>query len=258
VGGVLQYFQRGYWRNFHRNGRAFTLASNGNDTYLNDILMYGGTQTPANMPEKGLDIQNTQAIYAQRVSVLAFQIGCHVHPIGAQFVTWGFFNDATFDTCAARAIQIEPGAGSKVIGLNFVDSWAATSKTYEGVYIGGPGRADGIQFTALRAINNNLSGVQVTGSTVKNIFFDDSIISGNNGASNGSVGISFVGGVTDFAVRNCKVGAAYDFGPSQYAGVYVASGCTDYIITSNNLRGNTNTGLSDLGGAVNKVVANNL
>ena len=40
-------------------------------------------------------------------------------------------------------------------------------------------------------------------------------------------------------------------------GIDIELGVTDYLITSNNLVGNTNA-ITDDGGAVNKVVANNL
>ncbi len=247
--GALQYIDRGYWTSFSPGGVGIWININGNDQYISNIVM---DNDAANQPLAGVRITNSQAVWTRSLDILSCQEGLLIDPGAGGVVSYCFFTDCAWDTCAHHGILINPATGATVKGLNFMDCWSASAKTNDGCSIGGP--VDGVQFTGHRFFNNGANGLSVV-SPASNIFVDASGAAGNNQANDGGNGFAF-NNCSNFAVRGCRTGAYDGFGASQVNGIAITAGCNNYIVTSN-LTGGNAVGIAD-GGGPSKVVANNL
>jgi hypothetical protein len=180
--------------------------------------------------------------------------------------SYGATGDGVSDDSAAiqAAINSVPGGGGDGIriqdngggvrGVQINNSWTATNQG-NGVAVYG-GMACTSWATA-RPITRG-QGVFLAGGS--NFTLDASYMSGNSQASLGTnSGIAVSANVSGFDLRNNRSGQMSGFDNTQKYGILVMPGASNnYIITDNDLRGNTTKGLLDSGTGTNKVVSDNL
>jgi len=257
-----------YAYNLDINGHYDGIVLNNTTTvYLHDIILTSG-----GIHGTGIYISGGNDHYLNRVSLWNYSVNIGIYSTGATWIdnvdamvadtngleikasngdiTWSWISNSAFDSSGSNGIYIS-SSGNQVRGLNFSNVWASTNGT-NGIYISGNGNIDGIQFIGARIFNNKANGVSVTSG--KNITIDTSHISGNTGD-----GIIFSSNVSEFSVRNCRIGPMAGFSDIQQNGIYVeGTSSNHYIILGNDLRGNSVGLLNNSQGAVDSVVSNNL
>lgn len=255
TGGVIQYYTN--LEIINSVGVAIYI-NGGNDQFLKNIVADG----PAgSQPTAGIRINKTDAVWIDSVDMIHQGTGLLVDPQGAtDYISWLFVSNSAFDTGSGPGISLAPANASALIkGVTFTGSWTSTNQY--GVYIGGVGIVNGARFIGHRAFNNGQSGyVIATGGTKANISFNDSDAAGNSTASSGIYsGFDVGANVSGFSITNSRSGQQADFSNTQSRGILVNPGTSDnYIITGNDLRGNVNATLLDLGTGTNKRIGYNL
>jgi len=226
---------------FVLNGNSTSAPSN--DTYINEVYV-------TNL-FVAFRIQHTGSVLLTRCSSLLCGYGLLVDPGNDQIVLYSFFTDCVWDVSSADCVRLIPTGTGKIRSLNFTQCWSASSTGGNLCTIAGD--VDGVQFVGHRFVNCQIgNGLWVSGPLVQHVYADNCI------AAQVAVGggFVFVGGVQEFAVRNCHSGTHGGLLSNKW-GVLVDSSCSKYIITACVLQGNTTSNLVDSGVAP-KVVVNNL
>ncbi len=230
----------------------------GNDTFITRCV---ADASPSAQPLAGVRIVSTQAVWISDCDFIHQNIGLAVTPGTGQVITWCFFHNTAFDTCATDGIQIFPSGTGSIRGLFFTGCWTSTN-SLRGVLVQKASGAslDGVFFSDHKSLNNGNQGIYVASVGCYNVNLVDSVVSGNSGASSGTyAGIEFAAGATYFTVSGGRSGTMLSFGNSQSYGVLVNSGASDiYTITGVNVEGNVTADLFDGGTGTNKHVFGNL
>lgn len=255
AGGVIQYYTD---LEILNSVHVAIYINGGNDQFLKNIV----ADAPAGaQPLAGIRINKTDAVWMDSVDMIHQGTGLLVDPQGAtDYVTWLFVSNSAFDTGSGPGINLAPAhASSYVIGSTFVGSW--TSTNLFGFYIGGVGKVDGVRVVGHRAFNNAQSGyVIASGGSRGNISINDSDAAGNSTASPGTYsGFDVASGVSGFSITASRSGQQANFSNTQSRGILVNPGASDnYLIVGNDLRGNVNASLLDLGTGTTKTIGYNL
>lgn len=115
----------------------------------------------------------------------------------------------------------------------------------------GAGIVDGTTFTGCEFTDNTVSGLSANGTLCKNV-----VVTGGHSAGNAGAGLYF-GAAQDFTVTGHRAGPVASRGPNG-TGIVTNGAANGYVITGNNLRGNTTAAMRDEALAANKTVASNL
>jgi hypothetical protein len=156
-----------------------------------------------------------------------------------------FFDSST----TGNGVFIEPTGTGQVARCGFTRCWM--SSHMNGVHINSviDGNVDGIDFDGCHMFLNSNNGVDVSGG--KNIRVNGGLFAQNAGS-----GLAFVG-TNGFSVTNAKIGSCAGLNANYY-GIYTGGAADHYIITGNDVTGNTIVAISDGATGTHKVVANNL
>jgi|GEM_PF-3970944 len=252
-GGILQRIRTGYWH-LGTNGTGLLIdGANAqgvpsNDTHADRIVTVGGRY--------GFRIRRSGAVWLHGCESVQCEKGLLIDPLPGEGVTFSFFSDCAWDTTTSHCMHLSSFGTSFIHGLTFTNCWAASSSTGNCCVIEGSG-VDGVELIGHRFVNSSVgNGLYVT-SSAKNVHVDASVATCCPSGS----GYCFVNGANSFAIRNSHSGSYGSQGawalPSNSWGVTVGSGCTDYMVVNNTLKGNTTGSLQDLSLGP-KVVANNL
>lgn len=148
--------------------------------------------------------------------------------------------------------EIIPAGG--VYNTRFANCWFGLSASKMGCYMApsGAGVVDGITFTGCEFTKNGDCGLQAVGAGVKNW-----IVSGGHAGGNTNAGVR-VNAATNFTISGMMCGSISGRGPNNNGIVIDAAASDNYLITGNNVVGNTTAGISDLGTGTSAQVYQNL
>lgn len=207
----------------------------------------------------GIDV-GAAAIHAVDVESSQFEKGIYVHPSDNQTSAWSSFQNVRCDQISLYGWRFAATGTGKIWGFVLIGCWAGsnltTSLTGTGIRIE---NGDGYLLHDFRAINNGGHGVDVyAGAT--NIEINGGIVAGNSVAQVGyAQGIAFEPNVVGFRVSNIRSGQAVGQPSNQGWGIYISSGCNNYVVTSNDTRLNQFGGIQNVPGtSATRVLANNL
>lgn len=250
---VIQYLNRVHIRELVAATGIGILLEHGNDAYLSNILI----DTAGSEPLAGIQIRESGGVWIDNCDILNSGIGLLIDPQSGKTVQWLFVTNSAFDNNDLDGIRIAPASGGTIEGLNFTGNWTSWNGQ-QGVNINPSGTGDGVRFVNHRSFNNTQHGVQLTGGI--NNSFDACDISGNSPASSGTYhGITVSGGVSRFAIRDCRIGQMAGLGNTQGRGIIVNAGASDnYVIQGNDLTLNVTEGINDGGTGTDKIVKDNL
>jgi hypothetical protein len=167
-------------------------------------------------------------------------------------------NNASVSSLCVTGTFFDQGTGG-CVDLTHTGSGGIVRSKFDNCWFCGSSTGNGI------TISGNVAGLQVNNSEVYanagiGISIDSSggtIINGCMIAGNGTFGIGVGGSKNDFSIVNNIIGPSGGYGANLYP-IFINPGTSNgYVITSNNLRGNSNV-MSDGSTGVNKVVANNV
>jgi hypothetical protein len=160
-------------------------------------------------------------------------------------------SDSFFDNSNPNGIRINPSGTASVVRVRFDKVWSSSSGA-DGTLISnsGTGAISGIYFNNHHALLNIGSGISTAGA-----ISDVKVIGG--GFSQNAYGIFCASGLTKLVVNGATIGAGNGLtGNSQY-GLALSTGVSDFNITGNLVEGNTVGQVSDITGAVTKVLSSN-
>lgn len=252
---TIAHIERGYIVNtVPTNGISVRIDGSGNDHFLSQLIADAPT---ASEPFAGLRILKSSATWIADCDFIHQSYGLLVDPQSGDAVEWLFVRDSAFDSNDLNGIFINPAAGGTVKGGTFIGCWTATN-TDSGMVVGSTGTIDGLRFVGHRSFNNTQHGVVLNGG--ENISLDACDISGNSLGSSGTYhGIAIAAGVSEWAIRNCRIGQMAGFANTQgYAILLNATIGDNFAIENNDLRLNVTGGVAGATVSSTKLVRNNL
>ena len=229
--------------------------------FLSNGIISNATRTVGD----GIHWKEGGGVYVSNVDILEGNRSVLISPQAGEIAQWGFFTNVTGDTSNGRAWSINPAGSGQVLGITMVNCWAASSITQDGILIAGNDTSvvDGIRWLGGKILNNDHHGVLINGggTTFKNISIDGSDIGNNSQEAGGTWhGIAVAANASEFSLRNNRIGDVLNGSSTQQGwAILIAAGTSNnYVITSNDLRGNNSGGLSDGGTGTAKQIFGNL
>lgn len=249
-----------------------------NNTGKNIIIDSVTTGGPAAQGSTDITLKNL-TIKGQS-SVLQSLAGISISSCGS-----GVISNVSTLHCGNGLELIPNGTSSRIQALFVSDSYFDSGNKY-GIFISG-GFVNLVKFSQVWACSNTQGGIIVSGTVtapVQQIDFVSVQACGNTSASGGSGnglyieqhatninvfgcsfggntanGIAVASGITDFKVTNSTCGDTGEFAGNSQWGIFIASGASNsYVVSGNNLFGNTTGALFDGGTGTNKTVYPNI
>lgn len=231
------------------SGTAGILVDGGNDHFINNITMDAPS---GSQPLAGIQIVDSGATLITDCDIIHHTNDLLINPGDGQSVASCYAINTFFDT-AERGILIDPSGTGVILRSHFIGCWTS-SHTQQGVLInsGGTGVRTGIQFTNHDSFLNGSNGLQVEKGT-------DIRILGGMFAQNTGNGIAIGDNVNEFSIIGIRSGASAGLTANTSFGILVfGTSHNNYVISNNDLRGNTSGSLSDNGTGTTKNITNNL
>jgi len=179
-----------------------------------------------------------------------FVTGFMVNPGSGRQCRWGFLSAAEFDTCSDNTIHFTNGSGD-IAGVTLTNCWAGTATNY-GVLIDGSGAGGimaGIKLLGCKILHNGLAGIRLINGAVNTTISDCDIISNSQTVSNTRSGIEVTATTQDFVIIGNQITNGWGQGSTQSNGINFDSGATThFVIEGNDVRGNVNLGINNVGG----------
>lgn len=247
---------------------AVTGGNNGTVHVFERLRLFGGSSDANNQPLYGVRLQGTGDCTLDKISTVWCKRGLMIDPPSGQVVEAVKVCDSFFDTSGSHGVHIFPAAGGSVLDVDMTGVWACgagagnqTNGDVQGIGI----KLDASSLGTIKAItvrggkihSTNLYAVQCYGATLRDVDISDVQVYASSLQSATGGGIMLDGSCMGISVRGCGVSDRFG-GDAQPYGVRITSGVTRYCITNNRLYNNTTANLQDDGGAVTKVVANNI
>ena len=173
---------------------------------------------------------------------------------GSSFPMWSFLWDFEADHSHYAGVSLEAGQGCQIDG-----SWIGSQ--IAGPAVGGNGT--GVQTTGTwqgecSVMQTRIFGCAGTGilngAGIENVFAFNNIAACGQATTNTYNGITVGAGVSRFKIIGNTIGKLVSGTGSQYAGILVIGGASDYYV----ITGNVSIGLADGGTGTNKVVGQNI
>ena len=214
---------------------------------MDNAVMY----VPKIMPYSGIQVQKCGALQISNSNIMMQNHDLLIVPPKGQVVASVNAINTFFDT-ATTGINISPQGGA-VVRCSFAQCWAS-SHSKNGVYIGGSGMIDGIQFIGLQANFCRENGLSIN-APAKNI-----MVEGGEGVANKMAAIYIGNNVTGVMVNHFFGGSGFGVPDGNNYGILIGKGCDNYQIANCHLLGNKSGGIQDnsSASAAKRIVVNNM
>ncbi len=207
-------------------------------------------------PHSGIHVQSCGALQIANSNLMGHNYDLLIAPPQGRVVASVNAINTFFDS-ATVGVNISPQGGA-VVRCSFSQCWAS-SHSKSGIYIGGSGRIDGIQFIGAQLNFNAESGISIN-APAKNI-----TIEGGEGVANGMAAVRVGDDVKGFMINHffggCGFGAEWGGGPCGNGyGIWIGKGCDNYQVMGCHLLGNKSGGIHDgsSSSAAKRIVVNNM
>ncbi len=210
------------------------------------IVMY----VPQITPHSGIQVQHCGALQISNGNIMKQNHDLLITPSRGQGVFSVNAINTFFDT-ATTGIHIAPQGGA-VSRCSFTQCWAS-SHSKNGIYIGGTGLIDGIQFIGLQVNFCKENGLSIN-APAKNI-----MVEGGQGVQNKMAAINIGDNVTGVMVNHFFGGSGFGGGGND-CGIVVGKHCDNYQIANCHLLGNRSGSIRDNSStsAARRIVVNNM
>ncbi len=217
---------------------------------MDNVVMY----VPYVTPNSGIKALNCGALQIANSNIMKQNYDLLITPPKGQGVFSVNAINTFFDT-ARTGIHIAPRGGA-VSRCSFTQCWASSHST-NGVYIGGTGLIDGIQFIGLQVNFCAENGLSIN-APAKNIMLE-----GGEGVHNNTAAIHIGDHVTGVMINHFFGGSGFGGSGRDYGndyGIVVGKGCNNYQIANCHLLGNRSAALLDnsASSAARRIVVNNM
>ncbi|MGC9259112.1 MAG: glycosyl hydrolase family 28-related protein [Phycisphaerae bacterium] len=217
---------------------------------VDNAVMY----VPHVTPNSGIKALNCGALQIANSNIMKQNHDLLIAPSAGRGVFSVNAINTFFDT-ATTGINISPQGGA-VARCSFTQCWAS-SHIKSGVYIGGTGLIDGIQFIGLQINFCRENGLSIN-APAKNI-----MVEGGEGVHNKMAAISIGNHVTGMMINHFFGGSGFGGSGRDYGndyGIVIGKGCDNYQIANCHLLGNRSGAMLDhsSSSATNRIVVNNM
>jgi hypothetical protein len=202
-------------------------------------------------PKAGVQINQCGDVTLHALQIIHHGQNLLITPTTGQFATAVYVTNCMFDT-GTTGVTIQPTGSGQVYRCNFIGCWFASSAA-QGIRIigGGATTVNGIDFIDCQCIVNGSHGVQVDAGALNIRFI------GGQFAQNTGDGLQF--NTTDFAVIGVRSGNTMAAGGNTGYGVNVnQTTCDRFVVTANDLNGNSISGLNNVSTQLNWITGQNL
>jgi hypothetical protein len=217
------------------NAQGFSTAVVIDDVVMDTDLAPSPTQV-GDMPSYGIRITQSDAVIIANCDIIRAGKDLALTPASGQVVANTFIHHTFFDS-AEYGIYVDPAAEGHVSRTWLTNVWTSSHLQY-GVLLAGAGDIEGFHTHRHQAELNTHDGILVGAKAT------DTWIDYGSFAQNGGSGVSVAPNTQRFKIRGNRIGP-HDYFTANLYGIYVGTGCGDYEIRDNDLRGNTTVGLSD-------------
>lgn len=207
-----------------------------------------GLPVPGDMISYGIALYYVDAAIIANCDIIRSGKDLAMIPASGQVVANTKICNSFFDT-AEYGVYIVPATGGAVARTAFINSWSSNHSN-RNVLLFGNGPVIGTKFVGSE-FQISKGDAFLLGGNVTDTVIDRNTIAGNAGSA-----VSVGSGVTKLRITNNKIGPNDDFGPNGF-GVFIGTGCSDYVVRDNDLRGNTGAGLSDSSNAADGYIVGN-
>jgi len=209
-----------------------------NDRYFDHVWLRGD-RSPGS---RGIQITSSGGDWFNDVESVLFEVGVDVVPPSGRAAEWMNFSNVLADTNLLYGFRFR-GVSR---GISCVRCWASTNGqdtlNGRGIMIES---GTGITFTDPRVINNGGHGFEAR-SAAADIAISGGIFTGNCIAPNCPTGVAHgivFDGTNGFRIQNVRSGSTVGQGNKQGFGIFLNTGCENYIVTGNDTRTNAIGGI---------------
>lgn len=222
------------------------------DTYISNIIIGG------ELGARGIEIQQASGVFATNIDILTRDIGIKITPGASEVARNMFFTNVLADTCTSDGWQFI-GAG-EISQVNMTNCWSASN----GKTAGDAGVSfnnadtDGVTISGMTVINNGGNGIELIQGTNISIVGGSQIYFNDTDAA-GAHGIEIAANVSGWTISGNRIGQGGQFaGNNQDYGVFINTGSSDeYIITDNDLTGNSIGAINSIANGTDKEIRGN-
>lgn len=228
-----------------------------NDRYFNNMWIRGNDVSGSH----GIKISESGGDWFSDIELVRFQVGISVDPPSGKFVGWLNFKNVLADNNTLYGFEYKGKGG--ISGISCVRCWSSSNGSNT---VSGRGfrilNGNGLSFTDSRAINNGGHGFQVD-SKPQDLAISGGLFTGNCVASLCSNGLAHgivLSGTKGFRISGVRSGkfAGTNVNRQGY-GIFINTGCDNYIVTGNDTRLNITGGISNIPGtSASRIVNSNL
>lgn len=220
-------------------------------------LWLQGNQTAGSA---GIVVTASGGDWFKDVESVLFETGVSVAPASGKFVGWLNFDNVLADQNTLHGFSFAGSGGTQ--GVSCSRCWSSsnglTNVNGRGFYIS---NGNALSFVDSRVLNNGGHGVEV-GSSPKDISIIGGVFAGNcvaSGCSTGQAHGIVLTGTSGFRISGVRAGQLVGSSNKQGYGIYVNTGCTNYIVTNNDTRLNVTGGIQNVPGtSATRIVSSNI
>lgn len=198
---------------------------------ISGVIMQNGAQ-----PYAGIQFVHAVGILISDCQIMGMNLAMAMVPPSGKYVTSIKVVNTYFDGPTNGGLWVQTSGTGYVSRITVADSWLSSSTSGAGVRVLANSILYGLRISDCE-IYDNVNGIILDGGgTVQAVSVSNCVFSGQDTADM-SVGANISG----FTVTGCRFGAAGAFAASP-TGLYINSGCSDFIVTGNWLHNFTDVG----------------
>lgn len=241
---ALRNIETGYFLDGVANYGIGIYCEGGFDVSIKDILLNGSSNIA-----HGILLTSMGDIVLEDLNLIHCNSALTLYAGAGDVIASVWADNCFFDTSGIGVTILADGSGANVVRSRFSNCWfSSASNVGCALSVNAGGIVDGVEFDSCHVLLNTHNGIQASGC--KNIK-----INGGEFANNGDSAIAMLG-TTHFIITAARIGDTAGLAANDY-GIFIDSSCDYYIVTNNDLTGNTTSNISDAG-LTHKVVDNNL
>lgn len=227
-----------------------------NDRYFTDLWLRGNAAAGS----QGIVITESGGDWFKDVEAVVFEVGVSIAPPAGKWVAWMNFNNVLADSNTLYGFNFT-GKGA-ISGVSCERCWSSSNGT---TTLNGVGFqvdvGSGLSFVDSRVINNGGHGFSA-GPGASDIAISGGIFTGNCVAANCPTGFAHgivLTGTNGFRIQGVRSGQSMGAANKQGYGIFLNTGCNNYIVMGNDTRLNVTGGILNVPGlAANRLVNNNI
>lgn len=199
-------------------------------------LITGTIMQNGNQPYAGIHFVHAVGLLISDCQIMGMNLAMSMTPPSGKYIASIKVVNVYFDGPTNGGLWIQTSGTGYVSRVTVGDSWLSSSTAGAGVRVVANSLVYGLRISDCE-IYDNVNGILIDGGgTMQALAIADCVFSGQDTAD-----VSIGANVSGFTVTGCRFGAAGAFSASP-TGLYINSGCSDFVVTGNWLHNFTDVG----------------